>query len=197
MSTRMRARCHAISQSPNHTHTGGRPRTRHLRVSAAELPWSSPVLSDTGFRACWTSPFTIPDARAPGASSTHVTSARSHPSICLNLVDDRFETWPDPMDGMLPAIPQVKPLSARGGRWEIRTFEVFAMDLQSQGCKPMTSGNAWPATTYVRIPHKQPTSAGPNRTFRARARSPGSRNWGQDLPVESCLPGHRWPIHYE
>jgi hypothetical protein len=40
------------------------------------------------------------------------------------------------------------------------------MDLQSQGSKPVTSENASPATTSGRIPHKQPTSAGANRTLR-------------------------------
>src|SRR5664280_547848 len=39
------------------------------------------------------------------------------------------------------------------------------MDLQSIGCKAVTSANAWLAITSVRIPHKQPSPTGANRTL--------------------------------
>ena len=42
------------------------------------------------------------------------------------------------------------------------------MDLQSRDCKPVSSGNARPATTSVRIPHSRPTSAESNRTLPGR-----------------------------
>src|SRR5664280_3164380 len=61
------------------------------------------------------------------------------------------------------------------------------MDLQSQGCKPVTSANAWPTTTSVRIPHKQPTSAGASRTPLGACPLPQWPRWRQDLPVESAI----------
>ena len=39
------------------------------------------------------------------------------------------------------------------------------MDLQTIGCKAVTSANAWLAITSVRIPHKQPSPTGANRTL--------------------------------
>jgi len=98
-----------------------------------------------------------------------------------------------------------RPSHALGGRWRIRTFEAFAMDLQSQASKPVTSRNVWPTTTSVRIPHKRPTSARANRTL------PGARplpHWALEggLPRRrqywSCaprsprlLPPSWWPQH--
>jgi hypothetical protein len=49
----------------------------------------------------------------------------------------------------------------------------------------VTSGNASPATTSVRIPHKQPTPAETNRTFLGAARPPSwvppNKNYGDLL----------------
>src|ERR1035437_7079915 len=47
------------------------------------------------------------------------------------------------------------------------------MDLQTMGDNALTSENASPTTTYVRIPHKQPVIVGHNRTPRWDLRSLG------------------------
>jgi len=50
------------------------------------------------------------------------------------------------------------------------------MDLRTMSDKAVTSENAFPTTTSVRIPHRCPTSAESNRTLRAARIFPPGRD---------------------
>jgi len=62
------------------------------------------------------------------------------------------------------------------------------MDLQTMGDNALTSENASPPTTYVRIPHKQPTTADCNRTPQRAIRLPDITLRRRARPLNPC--GH-------